>query len=115
MIIRMAGMSMGSGYKKVLLSILVLIIICLMTSVSYAFYEKNIKSQNSLSLITTSEILNVNYLDGKEYDLNNVLPNDVITKKISITNVSNKTTYITLSLMDVENTSSEVKILLKFL
>lgn len=72
--------------------------------VSYSSYAL-LKDEEDLSFIETNEIVSINYLNGKEYNYKNIMPHDVITKKISITNVSDNNTFVTLSLMDIEKSS----------
>ena len=96
---------MNGSYKKILFLLLFLLIITSITGISYAFYEKEVNDKNSLSLILTNEKLSINYLDGKEYDLKEVKSGDTYNKRVSISNVSDTNTYVTISLMDVEKPS----------
>jgi hypothetical protein len=104
----MAGFSMGKVYKKILITLLLLLIIAISTGISYAYYEKN--NQKDMTLVLSNEILSVNYLDGKSFNLNNIMAGDVYTRKISITNVSKNSTFVTLSLMDIENSSDNLNL-----
>src|SRR5574344_2271477 len=96
---------MKKVYTKILILLLFLLIITSITGVSYALYEKDIDDKNSLFLVLTNEKLSINYLDGKEYNLKEVKSGDTYNKRVSITNVSQTSTYVTISLMDVEKPS----------
>jgi hypothetical protein len=100
---------MGKGYKKILITLLLLLIISVSTGISYAYYEKRIPKD--ATLVLSNEVLSVNYLDGKSFDLSNIMAGDSYTKKISITNVSNANTFVTISLMDIENTSDNLSLI----
>ena len=97
---------MKKNYKKILGLLFVLLVITSITGVSYAFYEKKVNDEKNLSLVYTNEKLSVNYLDGKSYDLKDIKSGDSYTKRVSITNVSGVSTYVTVSLMDVEKSSN---------
>ena len=100
---------MSKKYSKTLIIILILLIISVSIGFSYATYTKGVNNDNNnSSLIETNEILSVNYLNGKTYEYNDFKTNDELTKKISITNVSDKNTFVTISLMDVEKTSEDI-------
>ena len=99
---------MSKKYRKSLLITLILLIISISIGFSYASYIKEYTNNSNSSLIETNEILSVNYLNGKTYEYHNFGSNEELTKKISITNVSDKKTYITISLMDVEKTSEDI-------
>jgi hypothetical protein len=93
---------MGKAYRKFLGLIILMLIITTMMGISYAFYEQDIANTKKESLVYTNEKLSVNYLDGKDFDLSNILSGDTYTKRVSITNVSSNDLFVTLSLMDVE-------------
>lgn len=97
---------MKKNYKKILGLLFVLLVITSITGFSYAFYEKKVNDEKNLSLVYTNEKLSVNYLDGKSYDLKDIKSGDSYTKRVSITNVSGVSTYVTVSLMDVEKSSN---------
>ena len=97
---------MKKNYKKILGLLFVLLVVTSITGVSYAFYEKKVNDEKNLSLVYTNEKLSVNYLDGKSYDLKDIKSGDSYTKRVSITNVSGVSTYVTVSLMDVEKSSN---------
>lgn len=97
-------------YKTTLGLTAFLLIISVFTGISYSLYNNS--NNEDLSLIESNENISINYLDGKDFRYTNIMPGDIIKKKISITNVSNELTYITLSLMDVELSSNDLKLVL---
>ena len=63
----MAGLVMDVGYKKSLLIIVILLVICSMTGISYAYYNKGEATKKNASLVLSDENLSVNYLNGKNF------------------------------------------------
>lgn len=95
-------------YKKLLTALVCIFVLIICISVSYAAYE-NKKNENA-TLVLTDEYLSINYLDGKSFDYYQMKSGDTYTKRISVTNVSNVNTYLTISLMDVDKTSDNLKL-----
>ena len=95
---------MRKKYRITLVIIAIFLILSIYTGISYSLYDNGNNNQD-LSLIETNETISVNYLNGKEYNIKSMMPNDTITKKVSITNVSDNTTFVSISLMDVEKSS----------
>lgn len=100
---------MRKKYKISLTIIALFLLLSICTGISYSLYDVN-KNNNELSLIETNEIISVNYLNGKEYSYKDIMPNDTIKRRVSITNVSNSDTYVTISLMDVEKSSDDLSL-----
>src|SRR5574344_391718 len=103
---------MNNKYKRILSLIFILFVLSFIAGYSYSLYEKEIQSQKNLSFIDTNENLSVNYLDGKDFNVSNLESDASVIKKISITNVSSKQLYITLSLMDIEKSQDNISITL---
>lgn len=97
---------MKKKYKIILASLFILLILSIGISISYSFFDK--KVLDGASLVETDEYISINYLDGKYFDIHELKKDDVYTKKISVTNISNSNTYLTLSLMDVSKTSDNL-------
>ena len=100
---------MKSNYKKILTTIFLSLIVLLIIGVSFAVYKSN-KDNDDATLVLTDEYFSINYLDGKNFDIKELLPGDTYSKKISITNVSNVDTYLTISIMDINKTSNDLKL-----
>lgn len=100
---------MKKKYKKFLSIIIILLVIASLMGFSYAYYEKNFANKN-VATVLTDEVLSVNYLDGKEYDIKEFNKDDVYSKKLSVTNVSSEKIYVTIALMDVEKTSDNISL-----
>lgn len=100
---------MRKKYKKVLSIIIILLVITSLIGFSYAYYENNFANKNAATVIT-DEILSVNYLDGKEFDIKEFSKDDVYSKKLSVTNVSNEKINVTISLMDIEKNSDDISL-----
>ncbi len=100
---------MKLNYKKLLTTITLILIIVSIIGISYAVY-KNDKDNADATLVLTDEFFSINYLDGKNFDLNEILPGDTYTKKISVTNVSNVDTYLTIGIMDIIKSSDNLKL-----
>ena len=98
-------------YKRILTVLFFALILVLSISISYAAYESKKNNDSDATLVLTDEYLSVNYLDGKNFDIKELKPGDTITKKISVTNISNVDTYLTISLMDIDKNSSDLKLL----
>ena len=101
---------MKKTYKKILLTIISLFIITVSLGVSYAVYKSYVPMDNNSSLVITDEVISVNYLDGNSFDISELKSGDTYAKKMSITNVSNSKTYVTLSIMDVNKNSDNINI-----
>ena len=97
-------------YKRLLAIIFVLLIALSAVGVSFAVYKSETDDENA-TLVQTDEYLSINYLDGKNFDLKELLPGDTYSKKISITNVSNVSTYLTIGIMDINKTSDNLKLI----
>lgn len=100
---------MKLNYKKLLTTITLILIIVSIIGISYAVY-KNDKDNADATLVLTDEFFSINYLDGKNFELNEILPGDTYTKKISVTNVSNVDTYLTIGIMDIIKSSDNLKL-----
>ena len=100
---------MKKTYKKILTTIICVLILVLCVSFSYSAYLSNKVNDND-TLVLTDQYLSVNYLDGKTFDISEIKPNDIFSKKVSITNVSDSDTYLTMSLMDVDKSSNNLKL-----
>lgn len=100
---------MRNKYKKSLSIIIILLVVASLIGFSYAYYEKNIANRNAVTVLT-DEVLSINYLDGKEYNIKDFNKDDVYYKKVSVTNVSNEKVNVTISLMDVEKTSDDISL-----
>ena len=95
---------MDVGYKKSLLIIVILLVICSMTGISYAYYNKGEATKKNASLVLSDENLSVNYSNGKNFNILDFAPEETVTKQVSVTNVNRADTFITISLMDVLKT-----------
>ena len=100
---------MKKKYKKILASLILMLTLALCICFSYGFY-KSVKDNNKEAIVLTDEYLSVNYLDGRSFDIKELKPNDVVAKKISVTNVNTLTSYLTISLMDVNKTSDNLNL-----
>ena len=100
---------MKLNYKKILTTLFLTLIILLIIGVSYAAYKIK-KNNDDATLVLTDEYFSINYLDGKTFDVKELLPGDTYTKKISITNVSNVDTYLTIGIMDIIKSSDNLKL-----
>lgn len=101
---------MRHKYKMPLIIIAILFVFSITFGVSYSLYFANPIDKKNTSLIETSEVLSVNYLNGRTYDETNLLNGDELVKKISVTNVSDHDTFVTISLMDVEKNCDKLKL-----
>ncbi len=103
---------MKRKYKIVLLSVFSLIILTLFVGISYSFRgEKNYYDKDA-SLVYTDEYLSINYLDGKYFDIKNFKSGEIYNKKISISNVSDRDLFVTISFMDVEKSSDDLELII---
>ena len=100
---------MKSKYKKLLTTIILLLIVVSIIGFSYSVY-KNDKINDDATLVLTDEYFSINYLDGKNFDIKELSPGDTYSKKISITNVSNIDTYLTIGIMDIIKSSDNIKL-----
>lgn len=100
---------MKKKYKKILASLILMLTLTLCICFSYGFY-KSVKDNNEEAIVLTDEYLSVNYLDGRSFDIKELKPNDVVAKKISVTNVNTLTSYLTISLMDVNKSSDNLNL-----
>ncbi|MBR1416550.1 MAG: hypothetical protein IJ572_01885 [Bacilli bacterium] len=99
---------MKKKYKMMLTIILAAFLLSVFMGFSYAIYrDKNINNVD-YSLVETDEFISINYLDGKTFDIKDFKSGDIYTKKISVTNVSQSDTYLTISLMDVSKTTNDL-------
>lgn len=100
---------MKLNYKKILTTVILLLIIVSIIGVSYSVYKKE-KEEEEATLVLTDEYFSINYLDGKNFDIKELLPGDTYSKKISVTNVSNIDTYLTIGIMDITKSSDNIKL-----
>ena len=96
-------------YKKVLATIILLLIVVSIIGISYSVYKAD-KIDENATLVLTDEYFSINYLDGKNFDIKELLPGDSYSKKISVTNVSNVDTYLTIGIMDIMKNSDKLKL-----
>lgn len=99
-------------YRKMLRLIFILIIISSALLASYKVYKDNFAKNNETEVITDQN-LSVNYLNGKYFNVDYLGSGESISKKISITNVSDSDIFLTISLMDVEKDSENLNIVVK--
>lgn len=86
---------------KILITLMVLIfIVSFSLKISYSLITKPETKENA-TYVETNDTLSINYFNGNNFSVPSFKNDDVISKKISITNVSETPTYITISLMDI--------------
>ena len=103
---------MNKRYKVLLIAISVFLILTITIGVSYSIYIEKKNDPRYAAMVETDEIISVNYLDGKSFDIKDFKSGDTYTKRISITNVSQNATYLTISLMDVIKHSDNLRLTL---
>ena len=103
-------MEKRNRYKRIIITIVILLIFVSIFGLSYALNTKK-ETEYIESIILTDEVLNINYLNGKEYDIKEFNKDDTFSKKVSVTNISNDDVYITISLMDVEKNSDDLSLI----
>lgn len=96
-------------YKKILTTITLVLIVLLIIGFSYSAYKTKTDNENA-TLVLTDEFFSINYLDGKTFDIKELLPGDTYAKKISVTNVSSSNTYLTIGIMDIIKSSDNLKL-----
>ena len=101
---------MNEKYKKILTIILAFLTISLGFGISYAMHSSKPRQSQSSSIVVSDEFISINYLDGKTFDVNDFKNGDTLTKKISVTNIGNVNTYLTISLMDVSKSSEDLNV-----
>lgn len=101
---------MNKNYKNILTIISAFLILTVGIGVSYSIYNIKKSDIKNYTIVETDEVISVNYLDGKEFNINDFKPGDVVSKKISITNVSQNNTYLTISLMNISKSSNDLSV-----
>ena len=74
---------MKRSYKKILATLILTLIVVSIIGVSYAVYKTN-KENAEATLVLTDENFSINYLDGKIFDVKELLPGDTIAKKYQL-------------------------------
>jgi len=101
---------------KKTISIIISIVLIIIISgffISYATYKKNNESNNDNSTyVDANEYISVNYKDGNYFDIDNMSSNESVVKHISITNVKDTATYVTVALMDINKQNDKIKVTL---
>ena len=100
---------MKSKYKKLLATISLMLIVLLIIGFSYSAYKTEKENENA-TLVLTDQYFSINYLDGKNFNIKELLPGDTYSKKISVTNVSDVNTYLTIGIMDINKSSDNLKL-----
>lgn len=101
---------MKKGYKKTLIITIIALILSITIGVSYALYAPKFKGSDNSSLVETDEFISINYLDGKNFEIKDFYKNDVYSRRISITNVSSSSIFVTVSLMDILKESNGLEV-----
>ena len=100
---------MKRKYKKLLTIIFFLFVITLFFGISFAIY-KSAKDNEEASIVLTDEYLSINFLDGKSFEEKELKPNDVVSRRVSVTNVNSSKTFLTINLMDINKTSNDLSL-----
>ena len=101
---------MNKSYKNILTVISSFLILTIGIGVSYSIYNIRKNDPKNYTIVDTDEVISVNYLDGKSYNIKEFKPGDSISKKISIANVSQINTYVTVSLMNISKNSNDLEV-----
>ena len=95
---------MNKKYFKPLVIIIALIIVCITTIVSYAYFVASVSSNASANVITTGN-MEVTYENGQEVGTTkNMIPGDYETKTFSVTNTGDVYALYDIYLNEVINT-----------
>ena len=103
---------MKRKYKLTLFSLLFLLVLTVSIGISYAVKDKENIIDPESSIVYSDEYLNINYLNGKSFEIKNFKKGDTYTKKVSITNVFSENIFVTLSLMDIEKSSDDIELVI---
>ena len=97
---------------KILGLVIMVIVILSGVFVSYSKYNKEEVVANS-SLVLADEYFSINYKDGNYFDVKHLDSKEALVKHLTITNVTSNTSYVSISLMDINknNTKLEVKLI----
>ena len=94
---------MNKKYFKPLVIIIALIIVCITTIVSYAYFVASVRSNASANVITTGN-MEVTYENGQEVGTTeNMIPGDYVTKTFSVTNTGDVYALYDIYLTEVIN------------
>lgn len=95
---------MNNKYTKPLILILAILILCIVTTVSYAYYTASISGESAANVITTGN-MEVTYENGSEVNATlNMIPGEYVTKTFSVTNTGNVYAMYDIYLNEVLNT-----------
>ena len=97
---------------KILGLVIMVIVILSGVFISYSKYNKEEVVANS-SLVLADEYFSINYKDGNYFDVKHLDSKEALVKHLTITNVTSNTSYVSISLMDINknNTKLEVKLI----
>lgn len=94
---------MNKKYFKPLVIIIALIIVCITTIASYAYFVASVSSNASANVITTGN-MEVTYENGQEIaTTENMIPGDYVTKTFSVTNTGDVYALYDIYLTEVIN------------
>ncbi|MBE6158314.1 MAG: hypothetical protein E7159_00595 [Firmicutes bacterium] len=94
---------MNKKYFKPLVIIIALIIVCITTIASYAYFVASVSSNTSANVITTGN-MEVTYENGQEIETTeNMIPGDYVTKTFSVTNTGDVYALYDIYLNEVIN------------
>ena len=89
--------------KKIILIISISFLLLATIGFTYAFFTVTVTGEVSDEIVETGT-LSLHYTDGQEISLNQALPGQSITKKITITNTGTLSTSYSISFLNLINT-----------
>lgn len=100
--------------KSVKIGIIVIALVIMLSGfyLSHAYVYNSQEETNDSSLILADETFSINYKDGNYFETNYLGNKESLIRHLTITNVSTSSTYVSISLMDINkhNDKMEVKL-----